>query len=39
MSKKDEEKSQDKNNDKYNDKKIVDSKAKTDYESVNNKDK
>ena len=39
MSKKDEEKSQDKNNDKYNDKKIVDSKAKTDYDSVNNKDK
>ena len=39
MTKKDEEKSQNKNNDKYNDKKIVDSKAKTDYESVNNKDK
>ena len=39
MGKKDEEKSQDKNNDKYNDKKIVDSKAKTDYDSVNNKDK
>ena len=39
MGKKDEEKSQNKNNDKYNDKKIVDSKAKTDYESVNNKDK
>ena len=39
MGKKDEEKSQNKNNDKYNDKKIVDSKAKTDYDSVNNKDK
>ena len=39
MCKKDEEKSQNKNNDKYNDKKIVDSKAKTDYDSVNNKDK
>ena len=39
MGKKDEEKSQNKNNDKYNDKKMVDSKAKTDYESVNNKDK
>ena len=39
MGKKDEEKSQNKNNDKYNDKKMVDSKAKTDYDSVNNKDK
>ena len=39
MTKKDEEKSQNKNNDKYNDKKMVDSKAKTDYDSVNNKDK
>ena len=39
MCKKDEEKSQNKNNDKYNDKKMVDSKAKTDYDSVNNKDK
>ena len=38
-SKKDEEKSQDKNNDKNIDKKIIDSKAKTDYDSVNNKDK
>ena len=39
ISKKEEEKFQDKNNDKNIDWKIVDSKAKTDYTSVNNKDK